>query len=282
MSPSPQDRGFSVSWILVSYFAICGGIVLAVAVFLATGGNSGLDPRVAGYVTCGVGGLVGGFFAGRASRHFSIVEPAVAGALVIGSVYALVKWTAIGPWAFTFAAEAIVRESLVLGGLAFGGGLSGALLGELSWTGTPSANPIRWFGMTVFLTAGALLVSAIGASVAFADQTLRDPEALRQILTEGTVRVTEDEVVRVVLAALAATGFLGGAVAQLAAPARILSAATLGVLVTVGGGIAGLLAWGGELREETVRGALLLGGGAAFLAFVGALAVWLVRRAVGR
>ncbi|MEM9493670.1 MAG: hypothetical protein AAGC55_31260, partial [Myxococcota bacterium] len=165
-----DGKSFSLSWVFVSYFAICGGLVvaLAAAVYLLQVKAIAFDPRMAGYATCGVGGLLGGLFAGRASRHFSVLEPALAGALVIGSIYCSLRWTAIGPFAFGFASEEIVRESLVLGGLAFGGGLTGALLGELSWTGAPSRNPIRWLGMTVFITAGALLFSLIAVSIGLA------------------------------------------------------------------------------------------------------------------
>lgn len=282
MGRSTDEATFSVGWIFVSYFAICGGIVVALGGLIWTLQNVTLDARAAGYVACGAGGLIGGFFSGRASRHFSVLEPAIGGALVVGSVYGMVKWTALGPLVFAFAEETIARESLVLGGLAFGGGLTGALLGELSWRRPPSRSALRWLGMTIFLTAGALLAAIIATSVGFADQTLTDPEALQKLLRQGALGVDHDHLAMALIVVLASAGFTGGLIAQIAAPRQLLLIAPIAVFLALASALVGLMAYVESLDRESIQACLVLAGAAALLGLFGAFLVWLIRRLSGR
>ena len=273
-----QASLFSLRWVFVSYFAISGGIVLAVAGMIWVMQHEAVDPRLAAYTACGAGALIGGFFSGRASRHFSILEPGLGGALTVGAVYAMIRWTAIGPLAFAFAAREITRESLVLGGLAFGGGLSGALIGELTWRDEPSSNALRWLGMTALLTIGALLLALIATSVGYADQTLRDPTRLAEIWRQRSVPMSEDDLAVALLIVLGAGGLLGGLSTQLAAPVRMLIVIMIGAFGTISGILLGTLQWARALDAEALRSALLLAGGAAILGLVGAGLAWGIRR----
>lgn len=254
---------------------ICGGLVAAIIAVISGFRATHLDPRVAGYLACGGGGALGGLFAGRASNHFSILEPAIAGAMVIGSVFALIKYTAIGPLAFTFAEDAIVRESLILGGLASGGGLVGAIIGELSATGGPSHNRLRWLGLGVFLTAGALLFTIIVTQFVLVDRTLRDSQLMTKLWQESPI-LTGDEVVVAVLAALAGAGFIGGLVTQLAAPTRMILVVLAGVFIAITGALIGLFVLGDALDQGVALGAVIAGGAATIPALPGALLGWLL------
>lgn len=274
-------RSFAISWIVISYFMICGGVVIAMLALVRMLQNAEITPESAGYIACGAGALLGGFFAGRASSHFSILEPAIAGGLVIGSLFVAIKWTALGPWAFAYAKETIVRESLVLGGLAFGGGLLGALLGELSSSGSgpPSHGALRWLSMTIFVTAGALLFSIIAVNIVLADQKLRDPEFFRKLMNHDDTLVSRDEITTAILLVLALAGFLGGLVAQMAAPMRMLMLALIGVSLAIFGALYGVLALADKAKDvDALIGVAVLAGGAGFLGFVGALFAWLGRR----
>ncbi len=275
-----DSRSFSIIWIFVSFFLIAGGIVATVIGLAAGLGPETLDPRTAAYLSCSLGGAIGGLFAGRASPHFSVLEPAIAGGLVIGSIFALIKWTAIGPLAFAFAEEAIVRETLIMGGLAFGGGLLGAYLGELSSGRAPSSSSLRWLGMAVFITVGALLVMTILTCMLVIDQTLRDPELMSKLHSHSPL-VNEDEAVMAAILMLVGAGFLGGLVTQLAAPVRMLIVSTIGVFTAVAGTLIGILALTETLTSDPAVGSLIIGGGCAVAGFVGALIGWLIRRLIG-
>lgn len=258
---------------------ICGGVVIAMFALVRMLRNAEIAPQSAGYIACGVGALIGGFFAGRSSRHFSILEPAIAGGLVIGSLFAAIKWTALGPWAFAYAEDTIVRESLVLGGLAFGGGLVGALIGEASSSGPPSEGAVRWLSMTIFITAGALLFAIIAVNVLLVDEKLRDPEFFRKLMNHDDTLVSRDEITGAILLALALAGFLGGLVTQMAAPMRMLMLALIGVAMAIFGALYGVLVLAEKAKDtDAIIGVVILAGGAGFLGFVGALLAWIARR----
>jgi hypothetical protein len=275
-----SQRRFSLPWVLVSYFMICGGIVAAIVAVVSGFRAADMDPRVAGYLACGGGGALGGLFAGRASNHFSVLEPALAGAMVIASIFALIRYTAIGPLAFAFAEEAIIRESLVLGGLAFGGGLVGAVVGEITAPGAPSRHPLRWLGMSVFLTAGALLFTTVLTHALLADRTLRDPMLFSKLWNESPV-ITQDQLVAAALISLAGAALLGGFITQMAAPCRMLLASAAGAFVAIAGALFGLFALGRVPYGDAVIAALAMGAGAFVLSFVGALIGWVPRRLFG-
>lgn len=275
-----EHRAFSLGWVLVSYFLICGGLVVAVVALIATVDRDRVVSRAAAYAACGLGGLVGGFFAGRSSRHYSPLEPAVAGALIVGSVYLLVSRTAVGPLAFGFAEEHIERESLIVGALLSGGGLLGALIGEATMRDTRSHHPLRWLGLGVLITFGAALAAAILTNVLLLDHTLRDPTLLRRIL-QGEELIGADDISSAFLAALAGTALVGGLVTQMAAGQRILIISGGAVLVAVTGGMFAVLALADAIDADTVVGTLFLGGCATMLGLIGATFSWLYLRIVG-
>ena len=273
-------RTFSLGWVFVSYFIICGGMVVSLIAFAATVDHWSVAPENAAYFACGLGGLVGGFFAGRASTHYSALEPAIAGALIVGSVYLLLTRTAIGPIAFAFAEQRIEREGLILGALLSAGGLVGALVGEATVRGPRSLSPVRWFGLGVLITYGAALAATILTNILLIDQALRDPALVRRILDGGEL-ISANEVSSAFLAALAGTGFVGGLVTQMAAGRRMLLVSTSAVFAALTGGMLAVLGLADAIDADTIAGSLFLGGCATMLGLIGAVISWLYSRIVG-
>src|SRR5512134_3965137 len=87
-----SGRSFSLGWVLVSYFMLAGAMLL---VSMAMG-LLHLEGAWTGYAAFGGGALVGGFFAGRASPHYSAAESGLAGLLLVGSVVLFVLATPLG------------------------------------------------------------------------------------------------------------------------------------------------------------------------------------------
>src|SRR5688500_19068544 len=105
-----KSGGFSMGWVLVSYFVICGGFVLTAVVM----GLAKVTGSWTGYATFGIGAFVGGFFAGRASPHSSVVEPAVGGVLMIVTIIGFFAATPLGAILYDVAQDAVIKESLIL------------------------------------------------------------------------------------------------------------------------------------------------------------------------
>jgi hypothetical protein len=121
---------------------------------------------------------------------------------------------------YAFQEDALWREAGIMAGVALGGGLVGAVIGEISAPREPSGSALRWMGMTVLITAGALMASLIVSNVLLVDRALREGGALD--ILQGKPLVENDELSRAFLVGLAAGALLGGLVTQAAAPRRML------------------------------------------------------------
>jgi hypothetical protein len=221
-----ERRLFSFAWVIVSYFLVAGGVVIALAIAVAARVT---DPR-AGYAVIAGGALVGGIFAGRASPHRAIVEAAIAGALLVGSLVAFAKLTPIGQLALAFGGDEVTTTMITAAIFAFGGGLVGALLGELSRVAEPSDSAMRWMFLAWLITAGALLIATIVSSVLVVDRAVAE-QGLLQAWRDGLV-VSDRDVGIAGLIALGVAAGVGGLVSQLAAPRRL--AIAIGLAVAVG------------------------------------------------
>ena len=152
-----------LGWVLVSYFLIAGGIALA-AVALAIFAEAS---RATSDAIFFLGALVGGVFAGRASRHKAVVEPALAALLVVGTMIAIFT-VGLGR-SFSWASdEGLLPVPLQLGLLAGLGGLVGGLIGRRSRTTGRIDSPMRWWGIAILINLGAtfMLVSFAAVSAA--------------------------------------------------------------------------------------------------------------------
>lgn len=273
---------FSLTWVLVSYFLICGGVCAAAAGYAAVGAR---EPG-AGYAAFFVGAALGGFLSGRASPHRSYLEPALAAALVVGSLMAFVYATPMGRLGLTMARTEVNvdvwRHAAIAGGLGFGGGFFGAILGEATQPKSPGLLPLRWLLLAIFISAGALFASTTAAVILLANDAAR--AALAQVWTGGIdpskPLVTEDRVIVLAAAAAASTALLGGVITQLGAPRRMLVPAAGGTFLVMSAALLGVAAAGHRLKQ-LVGTALAFGLLAGALAMVGALVTYAIRRGGG-
>ena len=274
---------FSLSWVVVSYFLICGGVSAAAAGYAAAGAR---DPG-AGYAAFFVGAALGGVLSGRASPHKSYLEPALAAALVVASLMLFVYATPMGRLGMAMArSEANVdvwRHAAIAGGLGFAGGFFGAVIGEATQPKAPGMLTVRWLLLAIFISAGALFASVTAAVIALANDAARS--ALAQMWTGGIdpskPLVTEDRVVVLGAAAAATAAILGGVVTQLGAPRRMLLPAFGGTFLVMSAALLGVAAAGKRLGQF-VGTALAFGALAGAVAMVGAFVVYLLARARGR
>lgn len=270
---SSSSSRFSLGWVLLSYFFICGGIVFASIGLVALRAQTTLAP----FLAFGIGAALGGVFAGRASPHRSLLEPALAGVLVVGSIVALIAGTAIGPVVYAFASDSVWKTSTLLGASALAGGLIGAAFGELTSPAVPSGNPLRWIGVAVLLTAGALFAGLVVSNVLMVDRALRDDELLLKLWEKSPLFERED-VLRAFYTALAGGAVGGGLVTQLAAPSRQLFAATAGVMIAYAGMFYAILAFTEALDRDAMIGVGVISAAGGLLALIGATVGWLFAR----
>jgi MFS family permease len=275
-------RSFSLGWIVVSYFLVLGGIAAALVITVA----AEIRDRTIGYGLVAAGAAIGGLFAGRASPHRSLLEPAIAAALVIGSLVAFLSQTLLGQFVDVLI-HAVTTETAddrsdmwrhigVIAGVAAAGGLIGGAIGELTASGTPSPGALRWMGMALLITAGALLASSLVSHVLLVDRALRDGGMAR--VWEGRTLVSDDALVRSTMIALAAGAFLGGLVTQAAAPVRRLAAIGAAVLLGYGALLFAVIDPRQGVDQGTALGVVVIAVGGALIAVIGAI----VGRLIGR
>lgn len=274
---------FSLSWVVVSYFLICGGVCAAAAGYAAVGAR---EPGAA-YAAFFVGAALGGVLSGRASPHKSYLEPALAAALVVASLMAFVYATPMGRLGVAMAKSEVDvdvwRHAAIAGGLGFAGGFFGAVIGEATQPKAPGLLPLRWALLGIFISAGALFAAGTAAVVLLANDAAK--AALAQMWTGGIdpskPLVTEDRVVVVAAAAAATASVLGGVVTQLGAPRRMLVPPAVGTFLIMSGALLGVAAAGKRLGQF-VGTALAFGALAGAVAMVGALVTYAILRGGGR
>jgi hypothetical protein len=276
----PLVRRFSPSWVLVSYFLICGGLCAAATGYALTGTR---DPYAIGAALF-VGAGLGGFLAGRASPHRSYIEPVLAALLVVGSVVAFVYSTPFGRLFVVSHRDEVVRTALQLGGVGSLGGLLGALVGEATQPAAQGERPIGWMIQAIFIAAGALFAAVTAAGLTLLNEAAQ--AALFRAWTAGQVGASQplvsDERAAVVAAvAGGAASLVAGFITQLGAPRRALFPAVAGSALAIAGALFALGA-AASRAGDMIGPAALFGGIAAVVAFVGALVAFLIGRATGR
>jgi hypothetical protein len=271
---------FSIGWIIVSYFMICGGLWAALAAYALMGAE---DPIAVGAAVF-AGSAFGGVLAGRASPHRSYIEPALAAMLVVGSLYAFVHSTSLGRILITSYHREVTHTAWILAGVGAGGGLFGAFIGEATQPRSPSLLGLRWVLLSAIITSGALFASLTVATLSLVNEAAE--QALGQVLASGHLDqnqgvLSETRVAGAAIAAAVTGAVLGGLVTQMGAPRRMLLPAMAGAFLVLGG----LVIAGGAVvhRAGAVAGpAALVGAAGAVLALLGALLAYAAGRATGR
>jgi hypothetical protein len=274
-----KQGGFSMGWVLVSYFMICGGFVLTAVAF----GLAKVSGEWTGYAIFGIGAFVGGFFAGRASPHSSVIEPAIGGVLMILTIIGFFAATPLGQIMYDVAKDEVIKQSIILGGIALVGGLGGALLGEkTTGGGGPSRSGFRWLGISTLINFGTMFAAIVVIfTLMIRDAVSAAESGLEKPTMDGDAAATA------FFLALAVAAFVGGLVTQAAAPARMLLGAGLGAAVAIAG--VGLLAvsgvatsTGGDVESKAMGQALggiaIMAAGAAIIGVIGAAIGWAVVR----
>jgi hypothetical protein len=264
--------------VLISYFLICGGFTLTLLAVLVIR----VDSTVVACAAYGIGAVLGGFLAGRASAERSLLEPALAALLVIASAFAWVYFTPLGRLVLSMDRAQWPKMSIILGGVGCGGALIGAGLGELTAGDRHVVSTPGWVVNAAVVTLGALFLAGTAASCLLAGSSAVGPIArylhadLRQLILSE-----EDRVVAGLAGALASSAFVGGLVSQVAAPRRQLLACAVGAF----GAVAGLglvLARVAQQLRQLLVAAVAVGGAAAAIALVGAVFGWFVIARSGR
>lgn len=254
-------RGFSIGAVLLSYFLVAGGIVLAL-ILLAKSKITGEAPF---YAALALGGAIGGAFAARASRGSTVLEPALGGLLVIATIVAIFVGTDAGAFLWHVAKDEIVRTVAIAGACAAAGAVLGAMAGERLPGGHSQGSPV-WLLHVAFAMLGACFVATVLA-VGLAFHGAADSDgALGGIL----------------FAAMAIGALLTGLVVGASAPRRILLIIFLGVMAGVMGFY--LLATmlpntNSDKAGEAAAGFAIIGAGCGLLGILGGAIGW---RAVGK
>ena len=248
--PSPSKKAV-LGWVLVSYFMIAGGFALAaVAVTLA-----GVTSQGPGDAVFFVGSLIGGVFAGRASRHKAVAAPAVAALLVVATLVGIFVDGLDRRFAWAGEGGAL-WVPLKLGLVAGLGGLVGGLVGRRSRLGAPVDSALRWWGIATLINLGATFILVALVMVLLLDSAAGGDEGVGSILI-----------------GLVAAWLVGGFVSQAIAPRKMVwlcGAGSIGIVLL---GASFSLA-GGGFSLSVVTGAGFLWGMGTLIGAIGAAIGW--------
>ena len=152
--------GFAFSSVILSYFLVAGGTFLTT--LLAA--KLGVRNEYLGYIIMAVGGFFGGFLAGRASQHSTIIEPALGSALVVASVFGLGLATSDSEGRSILLLPSNMKGVALTAAASAGGGLVGAFVSEkLLGASSPSSAP--WFLYCAVAGFGAGVMGTIFGGV---------------------------------------------------------------------------------------------------------------------
>ena len=244
----PQAQGFSLATVVLSYFLVGGGMFTAMLI----AGFAKVTSDVVVYVMMAGGAFVGGFVAGRASRGETILEPAIGGIAVIGTIVGLAAGTEIGKFLWHVDSDGTMKFVGLVGGLAAGGALAGAWVSEKALgESTLSSGP--WVIYSALATFGACVISTVVATFIVVGGSATNANAVAGGLIAGLasgciiagISIGASARVRPML-----SSFIGG----------VLGTGGFALLVTRAGG-----EQGGSQDEAAILGVFAFGGGIATL-----------------
>jgi hypothetical protein len=256
-----ERNPFSFASIVISYLMTAGGIsgALLGLMYLHLGGEAA---QPAFFAAFGVGALVGAFFAARASRGSTIIEPAIAALLVVATVCGLIVTTPIGAVLWNIARDEAARVAGIAGGAAFVGALVGAWLSEKVF-GAATRSSIPWILYVALAAIGGCFLAFFVATALGA----------RQARTVG--EAVSDGQTATLLGGVGVGCLLAGLAAGASARTRVLAASFLGAAIGVFGFF--LLArflLGGQPKSDELVGAGVIAAGGAIVALAGAALGW--------
>jgi hypothetical protein len=211
-----QERGgFSFSSLVTGYFMVAGGITLAlIALQTLAPQFPALRGDFAFYGLFFVGGFLGAFFAARASRGETILEPAIGAVLVVATFVGLSLSTELGKTLFNLARERMTQMVAIAGGCAAVGAIAGAFISEkLLGEATRSALPWVWYiGLAVL---GGCFIATLAAAT----------------ILSGSQAASDDKKFTLLAAGIGAGCLLSGIAAGASSRTRVLAASFLGAVL---------------------------------------------------
>lgn len=258
--------GFSFSSVILSYLMIAGGIAGALL------GAMALHPpevllKVSPYLEFGIGALLGAFFAARASRGSTIVEPALGALLVIGTLGGLLLSTEIGQFMWQIGGDHATQFAAITSGAALVGALGGAFVSERLF-GESTRSSLPWIFYVVLAVVGGCFLAAFAAF------------ALTMRAAHSVGEAVGDTATGLLLGVIAAGCLLAGLAAGASARTRVLVASFLGAAIGVFGFfVLWMYFLQHRLDDNQWIGAAVLAVGGAIVCLIGAALGW---AAVGR
>jgi hypothetical protein len=260
-----EKSGFSFSSIIMSYCLIAGGCVLAWVLVALLKIN--LKSEASFYAIWGLGAVIGGFIAGRASQGETVLEPAIGAALLAATFIGIILATDAGQFFWHLAPSEFKKFGGILGGCMFAGGILGAfvsekLLGESTTSGWP------WILYVAVASLGAVFMAMLiggvlvgkGADTAAADHKRSMAMLIGFLLGSLVTGATASSSSRVRIHGPvflgSAAGFMGFAVLL----AKIVE--SMGATMEKGE------------KSDFFAGAAVLALGAAIVAVIGSLVGW--------
>lgn len=255
----PQAQGFSFATVVLSYFLVGGGMFTAMLI----AGFAKITSDVVVYVMMAAGAFLGGFVAGRASRGATILEPAIGGIAVIGTIVGLAAGTEIGKFLWNVDSEGTMKFVGLVGGLAAGGALAGAWVSEKALgESTLSSGP--WVIYSALATFGACVLATVIATFI--------------VVGSASETTTANSVAGGLIIGLASGCIIAGVSIGVSARTRPLLSSFLGGVLGTGGFALLVTRAGGEQGgsqdEMAILGVFALGGGVATL--IGCAIGWAV------
>lgn len=247
-------QGFSFASLILSYFLVGGGMFTGTLVAGALKSPS----QAVVYALLAAGAFVGGFFAARASRGSTILEPALGAIAVVGTIVGLAAGTPIGKLIWAAAHDQTVKFIAEVAATGCGGALIGAFVSE-KLLGEATSSSVPWVLYTALATFGACLLVTLFGSVLF---ITRHADA------------TSDQIATAMLIGIGAGCLLSGLAVGASARTRPLLAALIGGGAGVAGFCALVMRASPSSDKDAAAGVAVLAVGGCIVTLIGALIGW--------
>ena len=247
--------GFSFASVILSYFMVAGGLLTGSLLMAYTHQTS--EPiRL---VMWAVGAFIGGFFAARASRGSTILEPAIGAILLVVTIALMIGGSETGKmmWGSGQLTSAGKIAGEVAGALAVGA-LAGAFLSE-KLLGEATVSAVPWLLYASLTSFGAAFVATFVAAILFLKGDSAGVDSLAKMMIVG----------------IGIGGLVGGLAIGASARVRVLGAAFIGGVVGTAGFFAMFAVQGTTGRNsDAVAGIAVFAGIGAVLSLIGAAIGW--------
>jgi hypothetical protein len=151
-----RRMGFSFASVFLSYFLVAGGTFLTTLV----AARLGVHNEYLGYIIMAVGGAIGGFFAARASKGSTILEPALGAALVVVSLFGIGVAMSSGEARSAMLLPGTMKALALTSAASAGGGIVGAFVSEKMF-GESSTSSTPWLVYVSLAAFGAGVIGTI-------------------------------------------------------------------------------------------------------------------------